>query len=362
MADPVLTYVGRYDWIDPPSLPPTPIGFPSPDRIVVLVAGLRRSATPSRLFTSFTVNGVQATIIGQVGPSNTNVTACIAAVHLPAGDYATFVIEANGVYTEGSMGIYLLTGVNQNVFGVATQSVDVGSALLNLEVPDKGVVISCASMTGPATDPVTWTGLATEDSDSQNGTSFRLSSAHETGLSPQTRAISINNLADREALVAVSWGVGVGPGLPGRNFAYARTLSLPAQTASIQHPRAFTYGNTLSKPYQSARAFNAPPRARRQPPGELPFNALNVPTGNLSGNTVTISQTKDVVEKLIGVRGDGSKKAVLAEDLTSPQFLAQHGQPIGMTVLIPLTQPLPKAWKETTLTSPTAGMRYIQKL
>jgi hypothetical protein len=361
VPNPVLTYIGRHDWVDSPGLAAVSIGVPALDRIVVLVAGLRRSATPSRLFTSFTVNGVQATILGQVGPSNTNVTACIAAVHLPASGYATIEIEANGVYTEGSLDIYTLTGVEKNVYDIASHSVDVGNALLNLDVPDQGVIISCASMTGPATDPVSWSGLASKGSDAQNGASFRFSSAYQSNFTAQSRAVSINNLADREALVAVSWGVSAAGG-PGLNLAAFQTLSLPVQVMSIAHPRQFTHTRTLFVPYQSSTAINAPPRKFRQPPKQTPFNSVPLPTGNLSGNTVSIAATKDVVEKLIGTRGDGTKKAVLQEDLDSPQFLAQHGNPIGMTVLIPISMPLPASWKETTLTSPTAGLRYIQKL
>jgi hypothetical protein len=82
----------------------------------------------------------------------------------------------------------------------------------------------------------------------------------------------------------------------------------------------------------------------------------------MPGNTAAVSATKDIVEQLIGTRGDGSSKALLRKDMTSPEFIAQYGNPAGMAVLIPTTKALPDTWKETTFTSPIAGMRYIQKL
>lgn len=182
--------------------------------LVILLLGGYRSITNARNLVSVTIDGVAATIHGQVvnnlGGAGPNLA--IASLVLPSALTVADSIVAtyDGPNTINSMTPYILTNfTNPNPTDIDSSAVASGDPAVAIDVADGGVVFALWVGSGGTPAAVTFSGAATEDVDTAAtglGGSVRFGAAHEAGLGGQSgRSISGSSTMTAETIIAASW-------------------------------------------------------------------------------------------------------------------------------------------------------------
>lgn len=186
------------------------IGAAAADRLVVVLVTGYRTTLPARTLVSVTIDGVLATTHATVvnNGANCRPNLSISSLVIAAGTTATIVATYDNNLTQVTVSVYTITGLS-SITPVATGSnaVAAGDPSTTANVTGPGVAVGLWVGSSGVQSGVTFTGLATEDSDNNVGVvTARAASAHDSNLSTEApRTFSGTSTMTDETIIVATW-------------------------------------------------------------------------------------------------------------------------------------------------------------
>ncbi|MEZ4438710.1 MAG: hypothetical protein R3B72_06455 [Polyangiaceae bacterium] len=174
------------------------IGTPAPDRRVIVGIVMSQSG---RDIAGVTVDGMPATILGQITGDNAHTTG-LAIAHVPDGTTADIVVQASGSEGRAGIGVWSATGLTSDT-PISLASSIASKTKVTLSTTPGGFAVGMAGHVAP--DVPSWLDLQQRFQDRVDGHSSRYTGADDV-TNGGSLDVEVTGLSDiRRGLVAASF-------------------------------------------------------------------------------------------------------------------------------------------------------------